>query len=89
MPDYGPLLNVMKQAGVNANEANNPVKVCFGEVMSKSPIKIMVDQKIPLGKAQLTFTETVKSLSKGDCVLLIRMQGGQKYVVIDKVVTDA
>lgn len=127
MPDYTQILNVMKQAGKNATEAGNPVNVCFGKVTSTSPIKILVEQKITLGKAQLVLTRNVtdysvnvtvdwetntsldvtteggmnlshghdvkgkkkmtihNALQKGDEVLLLRVQGGQKYIVMDRV----
>ena len=140
----------MKQAGSSATEANNPVNVCFGKVTSASPLKILVEQKITLGSAQLILTRNVmdhdvmvtvdwgtntslsdhkhivdttsdeggtdshthlvsgntdtvdlshkhtmngkkkmtihNALQKGDEVILLRMQGGQKYVVMDRVV---
>lgn len=127
MPDYTQILNVMKQAGVGANSATNPVHVCFGKVTNTSPLQILVEQKITLGKAQLVLTRNVtdysvnvtanwetdtsldvliedgtsmlhkhnikgkkkmtihNALQKGEEVLLLRMQGGQKYIVIDRV----
>lgn len=149
MPDYNTLLNVMKEAGAKASDANNPVNVCFGKVMSASPLKILVEQKITLSSAQLVLTKNVtdhevsvtvdwstgnalgththgvtgntknggedshnhsvslttgdadlkhsheidgnkkmtihNALQTGDEVLLLRVQGGQKYIVIDKV----
>ena len=77
----------MKEAGVNANESKRPVNVCFGGVVSTSPIKVSIDQKLTLGAKQLVLTQTIaNTLQTGDTVVLIRMQGGQRYVVIDKVV---
>ena len=88
MANYNQLLSVMKQAGTNAADAKNPVAVCFGKVTSISPLKILVEQKIPLGTAQLALTKTVveDALQTGDEVILLRVQVGQKYVVMDKVV---
>ena len=103
------LLNVMKEAGYKATDAKNPVNVCFGKVTSSSPIKILVEQKITLGLAQLVLTKNVtdhevsvtidwettssgkkkmtihNALQVGDEVILLRMQGGQKYIVMDRV----
>lgn len=133
----------MKQAGSSAVETNNPVNVCFGKVTSASPLKILVEQRITLGVAQLVLTRNVtdydidvtvdietttalgnhnhsvsleidtgiatastssvnmshehsitgkkkikvhNALKNGDEVILLRVQGGQKYIVIDKVV---
>ena len=135
MPNYNGLVNVMKRAGVEANNANGPVQICYGKVTSVSPLKILVDQKMTLGTAQLVLTRNVtdydlsftidwetgealavhnhtfgdetsgdadlthvhalkgkkkmtihNSLVKGDEVVLLRQQGGQKYIVIDRMV---
>lgn len=117
MPDYTGLLNTMKQAGSKAVDAGCPVTVCFGKVLSASPLQVLVDQKMTLGSAQLVLTRNVtdyevavtidwkteqteghthditgkkklkvhNSLSAGDEVVLLRQQGGQKYIIIDKV----
>lgn len=88
LPDYNTLLNVMKQAGLGAAQAQKPVNVCFGKVTNSSPLKILVEQKIMLNKMQLILTKRVsdEALQNGEEVILLRMQGGQKYVVIDRVV---
>ena len=87
MADYTPLLQVMKQSAKEAGNAACPVQVCFGKVTSASPLKIKIDQKITLGKAQLVITHTAsKVLETGENVVLLRQQGGQKYIVLDKVV---
>ena len=89
MADYVELVKAIKQAGAEAVNAECPVSVCFGRVMSISPLKVLIDQKMTLGTAQLVKTKTVmgdNSLTKGDEVVLLRQQGGQKYIMIDKVV---
>ena len=134
MPNYSGLVNAMKQAGMSAAQADGPVTVCFGKVMSTSPLKVLVDQRMTLGAAQLVLTRNVtdytvdvtveweteselsthshtvdgktsnnadlkhvhtlngtkkmtihNSLGKGDEVVLLRQQGGQKYIIIDRV----
>ena len=88
MADYTPLLQVVKQSAQEAENAKKPVQVCFGKVTNASPLKIQIDQKITLGMAQLVLTRTVYNLlEQGDEVVLLRQQGGQKYIVIDKAVT--
>lgn len=129
MPDYTPLLNVMKQSAKETGRASCPVQVCYGKVTSANPLKIQVDQKITLGKAQLVLTRNVtdyeveltvsewetketsggsgessfashkhgfdnkkkrttihNALKAGEEVVLLRQQGGQKYIVLDRVV---
>ena len=117
MPNYNGLVSAMKKAGVEANRADNPVSVCYGKVTNTSPLKVLVDQKMTLGAAQLVLTKNVtdyevdvtvawetgvseththalngtkkmtihNSLVKGDEVVLLRQQGGQKYIIIDRV----
>lgn len=122
------LLEIIKQAGIEAMEATKPVKVMFGEVKSVKPLMIMVEQKLPLTEDFLILTYAVKDhwremtvdhltenasggsgdsayaahnhayvgrkkflvhndLEVGEHVLLLAMQGGQKFVVLDRVVT--
>ena len=132
MADYNLLLNIVKRAATEATEASNPVNICFGTVISVAPLKILVDQKMILGTAQLVLTrnvtdfdaeisfndqnikqkfttwdvgETIESspskiafkekikhkitvyngLKVGDKVILLREQGGQKYIVLDRI----
>jgi hypothetical protein len=88
MADYSPLLQVLKQSAKETGNASCPVQICYGKVICLEPLKIQVDQKITLKKAQLVFTRTAYNLLEmGVEYFLIRQQGGQKYIVLDKVVT--
>ncbi|MDR0925225.1 MAG: DUF2577 domain-containing protein [Hungatella sp.] len=126
MPDAVQFVKTMKKAAVEAVEATKPVYIYFGEVISVSPLKISVDQKMILGESLLILSRNVKDfkttitvnwstenksggsgdssfashnhgitgkkeitvhngLVVGDAVLLFRKQGGQKFIVFDKV----
>lgn len=136
MPDAVELTKAIKRAAVEAVNASKPVEVCFGKVTSASPLKILVEQKMTLGEAQLVLCRNVteytvemtvdhytenetahthavqdtytgggsssptkhlhayrgrkkftvhNGLVVGDEVLLIRQQGGQKYIVVDRI----
>ena len=117
MPDAVDLIKEIKKAAVEAVKASKPVEVCFGRVTSVSPLKILVEQKMILGSAQLVLTRNVtdfetevtvdwqtetasvhqhaikgkkkitvhNGLVVGDEVFLIRQQGGQKFIVVDRV----
>ena len=123
----GNLLQTIKRAAVEAVEASNPVAVLVGTVVSASPLKISLNQKLTLTEqflvvpqsltdyktkiefaektqaaivelnnvsydGRITFSKTIheitvfNGLKTGDKVLLLKMQGGQKYLVIEKVV---
>jgi Protein of unknown function (DUF2577). len=125
------LVGAMKKAGLDAVEASKPVNVFFGNVVSVSPLKINVEQKMTLEAPQLILARNVTTytiqmtvdhwtedetehthvvsgvtsspathkhayagkktftvhngLVKGDKVILIREQGGQRFIVIDRV----
>lgn len=126
MADAVELLKTIKKAAIEAVQASKPAEICFGKVTSASPLKILVDQKMTLGKGQLVLTRNVtdfqtevtvdwltenksggsgydafanhnhsikgrkkitvhNGLGVGDEVILIRQQGGQKYVVVDRI----
>lgn len=125
MSDCKDLNRLIKRSAVEAVEAGKPVNIVFGKVTSASPLKILVDQKMTLGAAQLVLTRNVttftvsetvdhitentgggsgdasfashnhaykgtksftihNALKAGEEVVLIRMQGGQKFIVIDR-----
>lgn len=59
MPDANKLVRAIKKAAREAWEASKPVNVFFGEVKSVNPLKINVEQKMILGKAQLVLARNV------------------------------
>lgn len=132
MSDYAETLKLIKQAAIDAVNTSKPTAICFGTVISASPLKINVEQKMTLGEKQLVLTRNVtdfktaitggniqnyyyvgtppnvstlpvspshvhamgkisvtvhNGLVVGDEVVLVQMQGGQKYLVLDRVAT--
>ena len=128
MLDANDLLNLIKKAATEAVNAGQPSDFCFGKVTSAKPLKILVEQKMTLGAAQLVLTRNVtefkteitvdwstesnsggsgdssfashnhdvkgkkeiiihNALAKGDEVILLKQKGGQKYLVLDRVVS--
>mgnify|MGYP001069769087 CR=1 FL=1 len=109
-------LEAVKRAAVEAVDAKKPVLVLFGTVISDSPLKIQVEQKLTLGEKQLVlcrdvtdykvemtvdhFTEITDNhrhpykgrkkflvhnkLKAGEQVVLLRIQGGKKFLVVDR-----
>jgi hypothetical protein len=83
--DLMALLETIKKAGLGAIDATNPVNVLFGTVTSVQPLKINVEQRFVLHKDNLVILKHYEPAA-GDKVILLRVQGGQQYVVIGKVV---
>jgi hypothetical protein len=96
------MLNAIKLAALSAMEAGNPVAVMFGEVTKTNPLEVNVDQRFTIDadflvqtaataelKVTIGGTEYIirPELQVGDRVVLLRIQGGQKYLILDKVVS--
>ncbi|MGG1157464.1 DUF2577 domain-containing protein [Brevibacillus formosus] len=90
------LLMLIKQAATEAVDASNPVGVFFGTIKSATPLEVDIDQRFVLTQEFLILTDATKELKYGDYVfrpklqagdrvLLMRIQGGQKYVILDRV----
>lgn len=135
MADPVALTKFIKRIAIDAVRAAKPAEVCFGKVISTTPLKISVEQKMTLGSAQLILSRNVtdhkvfitggnirnffytgmsptgtppdydtapvspphvhavgkikiiihNGLVVGDEVILLRQQGGQKYIVVDRI----
>lgn len=101
--DMNDVVRSLKKSSKETSDAMDPVFVLFGEVTSASPLKITVEQRLPLEANHFILTRAVKdhtvdmtvdsvrkrytihnNLAVGDKVKLLRVQGGQQYVIIDK-----
>ena len=93
------MTQLIKQIAAEAVAAGKPCDIITGTVISVKPLKIKVSQKLTLsedflilgrnvsdyetGKSKVTIHNALK---KGDTAVMIRQAGGQRYLVIDKVV---
>ncbi len=91
LADASGFLEILKKAALDAQEAAKPVNVQFGEVKSKDPLKISVEQKMMLGEAQLILTRnvteyrstvTVQGGTKRDIIIQNALQVGDKVILI-------
>ncbi|WP_202915241.1 DUF2577 domain-containing protein [Paenibacillus paridis] len=96
------LLDSIKKAGAAAHAAGNPMAVMIGKVTKINPLELNVDQRFTLTEDFLIVPESLtrfeavlpssekllirSGLEAGDAVLMLRVQGGQQFVVLDKVV---
>ncbi len=96
------MLEAIKKAAKDAIEASAPVAVMFGTVTKTNPLEVNVDQRFTLDADVLVQTAATTELKMtigsteytvrpglqvGDRVVLLRIQGGQKYLILDKVVS--
>lgn len=82
------LITLLKRMAIEAVEASKPTVVLFGTVNNIAPLAIYLEQKRTVTQSFLVITDKAKDLVVGDVVVMIRMQGGQKYIIIDKAVSD-
>lgn len=76
-------INVIKKTAILAVENTSPVAVVMGVVVSLSPINISLNQKLILSSEAIVQTLRLDELDMDDVVVLLRCQGGQKYIVLD------
>lgn len=57
--DANDFLKLMKKTAMEAVDASKPANMVFGKVLSASPLKIIVDQKLILNEAQLGLSRNV------------------------------
>jgi len=53
------LVKLLKQSAIEAVNAGKPVNIVFGKVISSSPLKIQIDQKMILSQMQLVLSRNV------------------------------
>ena len=82
------LSQLIKRAAVEAVETQQPIIIVTGTVIQATPLLIQIDQKQPLDKDFFMFTDysSKLELKAGTPLVLFKMQGGQRYLVLDKAV---
>lgn len=79
---------LIKKIAMDAYHAGKPCDIITGIVTEDKPLRLKISDKAILDGDFLVITKTASEagLEKGDKAALIRAGGGQKYLVIDKVV---
>lgn len=91
------LLEVIKKVVHNTLENKKLTDIAYGKVESISPLTVRLDQKLLLTKEFLIVTDSFKNkvingitidneLKVGDKLIMLRVQEGQKYLLLSKVV---
>ena len=83
MPD---LFTAMKRIAKDVFDTLQPADWCYGKVISLDTFQVQIDQKLPLKKEFLAVRTGVSasSFKVGDKLILLRKQGGQEYLILDK-----
>lgn len=90
MSNINEFVDLFKKISIDTFENSKPMNLVFGSVTSTSPFEVLLEQKISLDNSLLIGLQMCScpdfKLVVGDRVALLRQQGGQKYLVLDKVV---
>ena len=90
MKDDNPtnFIQLIKKISMDVYRESKPCDVVVGIVTKTSPLKIKISQKLILTGEFLVETKTFREsgTAKGDMVAMVRMSGGQSYLLLDKVV---
>ncbi|QLI78727.1 DUF2577 family protein [Bacillus pumilus] len=87
------LSEAIKRLAVNAVDAQSPMELILGDVVSVSPLsvrlnendKLIIPEDLLMWPARLDDGED-DALEEGDSVMVLAMTGGQIFYILDKVV---
>ncbi|QRF83778.1 DUF2577 family protein [Bacillus altitudinis] len=87
------LSDAIKRLAVDAVDAQSPMELILGDVVSVSPLsvrlnendKLIIPEELLIWPARLDEGED-DALEEGDSVMVLAMTGGQMFYILDKVV---
>ncbi len=82
MNDIGDIIKLLAKEAI---EGDKPVSVVTGEVIDDEEFVVRTEQKLQLSEDFFIITQRFEHQlwKKGDKLLLLRCDGGQKYVILD------
>lgn len=80
------LIKIIKKVSLEAVEAAKPVNIIIGRIQKAEPLRVRIHQKLTLEKEFLVIPRHLaeEGFQKGEGVILLREQGGQRFVIIGK-----
>lgn len=82
------MLDQIKKAALDIMESTYPVAILEGTVTRGAPLRVKVDQKYDLDRNELIIPKHITQngpIQVGSKLILIRVQGGQKFLIFDEV----
>lgn len=83
------LVELVKQAALDAVSAAHPTQVVFGKVTALDPLEVRIHQQLLLTREFLVLSENIRTkaaqgtLHAGNTLLLLQQQGGQSFLALD------
>lgn len=89
--DSSDFVRIIKRIAKDTIENDKPTRLMYGKVTSVSPLRVNIEQRMEIDRRFLVIVERLTKnddkLRVGDKVALLREQGGQKFLIIDRVVS--
>lgn len=80
-------INTIKRVAIEAVKSTRPQETLFATITSLNPLKMKVENGQIVDEDYLVPTQAAKNgLERGDKVAILRIQGGQRFLILDKVV---
>lgn len=80
------LYTVIKQIAINAVRNTRPCDWCYGNIVSLSPLRVSLDEKLEIDNDFIEFgNRKLENLKIGDKLILLRKAGGQLFLCLDVV----
>jgi hypothetical protein len=82
------LAETIKLLAQQQNEGTYPTAVLFGTVKAINPLKVQIDSKIIIEEFIVIVEQLTKAgntLEVEDKVVILRQQGGKKYIILDRI----
>ena len=80
-------INTIKQVAIEAVKSTRPQETLFATITSLNPLEMKVENGQIVDEDYLVPTQAAKNgLEQGEKVAVLRIQGGQRFLILDKVV---
>ena len=78
------LVELIKQISQGVLEGSKPMMVCFGTVVSLSPLQVRLSQKLVLGEDFFIIPQGMAPFEMGETLILLQDHGGQQYLMMGR-----
>lgn len=82
------LVDKIRSISRTTQEAGDPVAILQGIVTKVTPLEVKLEQRLVLSSDLLIVPSVIaeRGFEIGDKLIVLRVQGGQQFVILDKVV---
>ena len=79
------ILKAIKQIAIDAVDAQKPLTVSYGTVITADPLEVQLSQRLIIDKDFLVIPAEHMDMSAGDKLILLRAFEGRYYIVLGRI----